>query len=463
MEEYLYALERALRLGRERTRAIVTEVRGAIEDAIAHLQSQGLLREDAERLALGHFGSASSLARALRRSHGRAPVPLRMMAVVLALIGIGGLGILGSMAQRLVWLATHNDRTNPVLDNLLHAPGHYLHVQSWLILLIPALIILVCACGSLLLAMLVLRGGRPRWRLIGAALGLVALLDMGGCVLLWPQLSPRHPAPLADWTFPGLQRLRAAGLVSYPDAQQPTSPVRVDYLAVGSGGTYVAYSISDPLRSGMNWEPRLFDEHGKEYMGMQGGSTYLSTLQLLVPWRPAIHAYTRFQGLPPIARTAVIRFTTFGSDVLTNEAMRVARETETVRVALHLQGLTRIRIVHPRGTSTVHGITLTVGTLRNGPADASLIYNIAAPARLPASGAGPSTLAGSDGRPITLTGLSGGCMEELDRSVRCTSTLSFAPQPRGSRVVLAIPNIMVYWPPRTTRLAGPWRLTLTMP
>jgi len=156
MEEYLYALERALRLGRERTRAIVTEVRGAIEDAIAHLQMQGLLREDAERVALSHFGSAGSLARALRRSHGRAPVPLRMVAVGLALVGIGGLTILGSMAQRLVWLATHKDRTNPVLEDLLHAPGYYLHVQSWLILLIPAAIILVCASGSLLLASLVL-------------------------------------------------------------------------------------------------------------------------------------------------------------------------------------------------------------------------------------------------------------------------------------------------------------------
>lgn len=98
MEEYLYALERALRLGRDRTRAIVTEARGAIEDAIAHQQSQGLLREDAERVALGHFGRAGSLARALRRSHGRGPVPLRMVAVVLALVGLGGLAILGSMA-----------------------------------------------------------------------------------------------------------------------------------------------------------------------------------------------------------------------------------------------------------------------------------------------------------------------------------------------------------------------------
>ena len=47
--------------------------------------------------------------------------------------------------------------------------------------------------------------------------------------------------------------------------------------------------------------------------------------------------------------------------------------------------------------------------------------------------------------------------------MHCTTKLSFAPQPRGSRIVLAISNIMVYWPPRTTRLAGPWRLALTMP
>ena len=463
MEEYLYALERALRLGRERTRAIVTEVRGAIEDAIAHLQSQGLLREDAERLALGHFGSASSLARALRRSHGRAPVPLRIVAVVLALVGIGGLALLGSMAQTLVWLVTHNASVDPALDILLHVRGSFPDLGGWLVLLIPALIILACASGSLLLASVVLRGGRPRWRSIGTALGLVAVLDVGGCLLLWPQLSPRHPTPFADWTLPGLQRLRVAGLVSYPDARQPARPVRVDYMAVDSGGTYVAYTIPDPLHSGTDWDLQLFDEHGKEYYGVVAGGSGTGTLEQLMPWRSAFHAYTRFQGLPPTARTAVIRFTTFGSDVLTNEAMRVARETETVRVALHLQGLTRIRIVHLRGTSTVHGITLSVGTLRNGPTDASLTYHIAAPARLPVSGAGPSTLAGSDGRPIALTGLSGQCMEELDRSVRCTSEASFAPQPRGSRVVLTIPSIMVYWPPRTARLAGPWRLALTMP
>jgi len=461
MEEYLYALERALRLGRERTRAIVTEVRGAIEDAIAHLQMQGLLREDAERVALSHFGSAGSLARALRRSHGRAPVPLRMVAVVLALVGIGGLAILGSMAQTVVWIATHDANTDPVLDNLLHAPGHYLHVQSWLILLLPALIILACAGGSLLVASVVLRGARPRWRSIGAALGLVALLDVGGCLLLWPQLSPRHPAPIADRTLPGLQRLRAAGLVSYPDAAQPAGPVRVDYMAVDSGGTYVAYTIPDPLHSGTDWDLQLFDEHGKEYYGVVAGGS--GTLEQLMPWRPAIHAYTRFQGLPPTARTAVIRFTTFGSDVLTNETMRIARETETVRVALHLQGLTRIRIVHPRGTSTVHGITLSVGALRNGPVDASLTYNIVAPARLPASGDGPSTLTGRDGRPIALMELSGQCTEEIGRSVHCTTKLSFAPQPRGSRIVLTLPSLWVYWPPRTTRLAGPWRLTLIMP
>jgi len=186
MEEYLYALERALRLGRERTHAIVTEVRGAIEDAIAHQQSQGLLREDVERVALGHFGSAGSLARALRRSHGRAPVPLRMVAVGLALVGIGGLAILGSMAQALIWLATHNASTDPMLDNLLHARGSFPDLGAWLVLLIPALIILACASGSLLLASVVLRGGRPRWRSIGAALGLVALLEMAGCLLLWP-------------------------------------------------------------------------------------------------------------------------------------------------------------------------------------------------------------------------------------------------------------------------------------
>ena len=347
-------------------------MRGAIEDAIAHQQSQGLLREDAERVALGHFGSAGSLARALRRSHGRAPVPLRMVAVMLVLVGIGGLAILGSMAQRLVWLATHDVNGDPMLYNLLHAPGRYLHVQSWLILLIPVAIILVCAGGSLLLAAIILRGGRPRWHLIGAALGLVALLDVGGCLLLWPQLSPRHPVLIADRTLPGLQRLRAAGLVSYPDAAQPAGPVRVDYMAVDSGGTYVAYTIPDSLHSGTDWDLQLFDEHSKEYYGVVAGGSGTGTLEQLMPWRPAIHAYTRFQGLPPTARIAVIRFTTFGSDMLTDEAMRIARETETVRVALHLQGLTRIRIVHPRGTSTVHGITLSVGGLRNGPADASL-------------------------------------------------------------------------------------------
>ena len=455
MEEYLYALER--------TRAIVTEVRGAIEDAIAYQQSQGLLREDAERVALGHFGSAGSLARALRRSHGRAPVPLRMVAVVLALVGIGGLAILGSMAQRLVWLATHNDRTDSVLEDLLHAPGYYLHVQSWLILLIPATIILVCAGGSLLLATLVLRGGRPRWRSIGLALGLVALLDVGGCLLLWPQLSPRHSASLADWTFPGLQRLRAAGLVSYPDAQQPTGPVRVDYLAVDSGGMYVAYTIPDSLHSRTDWDPQLFDDRGKEYVGLGDGGSGVGTLEQLMPWRPAVHAYKRFQSLPPTARTAVVRVTVFDPNMHTGFAMPVVTTTaETVRLSLHLQGLTRVRAVHPRGTSTVHGISLSIGGLSNGPAGASLTYHVSAPARLPVSGDNPATLTGQDGRPIGLLLLSDECMEERDRSARCTSTLSFAPQPRGSRIVLTIPRLGVYWP-RETWLAGPWRLALTIP
>ena len=119
--------------------------------------------------------------------------------------------------------------------------------------------------------------------------------------------------------------------------------------------------------------------------------------------------------------------------------------------------------MHPRGTSTVHGISLSIGGLSNGPAGASLTYHISAPARLPVLGDNPATLTGRDGRPIGLLLVSGGCMEEFDGSVHCTTTLSFAPQPRGSRIVLTLPSLWVYWPPRTTRLAGPWWLTLTMP
>lgn len=231
-----------------------------------------------------------------------------------------------------------------MLDNLLHARGSFPDLGAWLILLIPVLIILVCASGSLLLASVVLRGGRPRWRSIGVALGLVALLDVGGCLLLWPQLSPRHPAPLADWTLPGLQRLRTAGLVSYPDAQQPTGPVRVDYLAVDSGDMYVAYTIPDSLHSRTDWDLQLFDDHGKEYVGLGDGGSGVGTLEQLMPWRPAVHAYNRFQGLPPTARTAVVRLTVFGSDMHTSFAMPVVTTTaETVHLSLHLQGLTRVR------------------------------------------------------------------------------------------------------------------------
>lgn len=351
-----------------------------------------------------------------------------------------------------------------MLDNLLHARGSFPDLGAWLILLIPVLIILVCASGSLLLASVVLRGGRPRWRSIGVALGLVGLLDVGGCLLLWPQLSPRHPAPLADWTFPGLQRLRAAGLVSYPDAQQPTGPVRVDYLAVDSGGMYVAYTIPDSLHSRTDWDLQLFDDHGKEYVGLGDGGSGVGTLEQLMPWRPAVHAYKRFQGLPPTARIAEVRLTVLYPDIHTGFAMPVVTTTaETVRLSLNLQGLTRVRAVHPRGTYTAHGISLSIGGLSNGSAGASLTYHISAPARLPVSGDNPATLTGRDGRPIGLLLLGDECMKERDRSAHCTTKLSFAPPPRGSRIVLTLPSLWVYWPPRTTRLAGPWWLTLTMP
>jgi hypothetical protein len=367
MEEYLHSLERALRLGREETRAIITEVRGTLEDLSAHLQAQGMERADAEAMALSRFGAASDLAHSLRRAHGRAPLPLRALALVLLAAGTGGLAVLGSMAESLIRIAT-KPQSDRLLASIAHVPnpfqpGFLIAAWRWLIFTFPLLPIFACAVGSLCLAGAVLRGRRPRWRILGSGLGIMIVLDLFVVLVLSSFLRPLDMSRYPLHAIPNLAQLTSADLVARPDPNQPASPGRVGLVAVDAETTYVAYTVPDPLHAGGAWEPMLFDDRGGQYK-LYGGLAWSSgELQQLTPWPSLSYGLARFEALRPGVHAAVVYFRRVPS---VDEVVRSVQPLwqlpssdvsglEMVRVPLNVRALALAHTARPSHAVTVHG------------------------------------------------------------------------------------------------------------
>jgi len=468
VDEYLLGLERALHLSREQTRAILTEVRSGIEDLTAHLQAQGHGSDEAERLALQHFGSARSLARSLRRAHGQAPLPLRLLALPLLVAGLGGLAIVAIIARSLLWVVMHDGEISPNLYWL--DPRNitsFQALQDWLHQFIPAFILAGIAASSLLLAAIVLRGGRRRWRLIAAGVCLLSVLDAAGSWrAYWPYLAPQALQVPTSPYLPNLKPYADAGLVSRPGPDEPSSPVRVDYVAEAMGATYVVYSLPDPLQSGEIWNLRLFDEHGTEYERTGGPSSVwdgLNGVQALLPWRPAIQGVQRFAPLPPGTHAVMIRFERVvwhcvwtGGCAAQGDAVP---SSEVVHVPQHLQALAEVRSALPAITSRVLGITLTVESVSNSPFAAWLSYRVSWPSGWPMVNPSDVTVTDSRGHaysePIDVTW--GG----LNHASWCTAMVPIAARPRGSRVTLALQGLAESSNGRLYR--GTWRATIPMP
>ncbi len=199
MEAYLEALERrlGLGLGPEETRAVIAEVRGNLGDLAAYLRARGASAEEAEREALRRYGDAAHLARSIRRARRGVPLPLRALAVPLALGALGGAWLgADALLTAIVSVSRHTD--NLVIDydglrRLAHAvfpdPTLPASVIGGLLMMAPGL--MVCGIAALALwpasAWLL---GRVSMRIRGAVVlgvALVAAVAGGSAVLAEPR------------------------------------------------------------------------------------------------------------------------------------------------------------------------------------------------------------------------------------------------------------------------------------
>ncbi len=462
MDTYLREFAQSLRLDPDETRAIVAEVRGNLEDLVAHLRVQGYGAEEAEEEAIRRFDDAGGLARALRRAHRRAPLPLRAVALLVGAAGLAALALTLEVIQTALAASAHQAR---LLILALPTPGQPRFVPSLEVLLINVLPIVapgLIGVASLWLAVVVLRGHRRRrWRRIGAGAATLATLD-GGLLLLVAATIP-HGAASTDALpalVPNAQALVAASLTGRPAPGQPGQPVAVDRVLVDTTATYVQYHIPDMPHEGRP-TVALFDDAGHSYQGGSGSSGYRPIDQLL-PWRPPEQHLDQFAPLRPEAHAAVLRFSLDG------------RVVETVRVplalgALRLAGRTR----HPGVTTSARGFRATLVEVTRGVAVSHLTYTFDPRPGLVRVGQGVSS------EEVAVTDTHG---QRLDQQVigtwttacvpwtrprSCTWTttgLPFASAPSGAHLTLTMTTLDINGPRGQDRLVhGVWRLPFVMP
>jgi hypothetical protein len=312
-------------------------------------------------------------------------------------------------------------------------------------------LLVIATAGSLFVATLILRGRRARWRLLGAGLGVIVVLDVVACSILRFGTGQWHQGDPAQY-IPHFKQMTAAGLVSHPGSSRPASPVRVKFVAVDSGTTYVEYEILDPLHAGMAWKLELVDEHGNRYMDKGSIEFAQSPLLMLMPWRPSSVRVIKFPGLPPGTGAVDLQFATLSA------AGSFSPPGEVVRVALSRQTQTYMRTVHPSITLTARGVVASIERLSNSALGAQIAYRLSAQTDI-ITMEFKATVADARGHAIHTAPLTPQC-DGSALSSRCTYGLALGAQPRGARLLLTIPAFGL---PGARPTYGPWRLTLTMP
>ncbi len=458
MDTYLRELERRLRLNAEETRAIVAEVRGQLEDLVAHLRAEGYAPEQAEAAAVRRFAAAGGLARAMQRAHRRAPAPLQGAALLVALAGLMGLGLTVSIVQTFVTAATHGIGAVPFFGEV--AAGTYSSpwqlLDPFLEFVAPGLVILACAGLSLWIAAGVLVRQRQPWRDTIRGVAIAGFCDTA-LVLALVVTRPTPPPLVVQWTMmpraagmPSFGQAVTRGLAGHPAPGQPTRPAMVDAVLPDLDTTYVAYHIPDAI--GMFYAA-LSDERGHDYMLQAGWGTSPGGVQSTLPWHAVDQGLAEFAPLPDSVHTVVVRF-----------ADMQGRIVETVRIPLDLRRLRRTwRTGASRLVVTAAAITVALAQVTRGTTVAQLTQVVTA--RLPAGqGLFPMEyLIDTHGLPLSLHRWAGTC-GQANTGQRCTSSWTFAPPPRGTPLILTLTGMRRIGPHgQLGILHGYWRLRFIMP
>ncbi len=462
MDTYLREFARSLRLDPDEARAIVAEVRGNLEDLVAHLRAQGYGPEDAEEEAIRRFDDAGGLARALRRAHRQAPIPLRAVALLVGAAGLAALALTLNFIQTVLAASIHRARILILTLPTPGQPGFAQSLETLLFNLSPIVVPGLIGVASLWLALVVLRGHRRRrWRRIGVSMATLAALD-GVLLLLVAATIPHGAAPTdaLPALVPNAQALVAAGLTGRPAPKEPGWPVAVDRVLVDTTATYVQYHISDVPHDGRP-TVALFDDAGHAYPGGSGSSGYRPIDQLL-PWRSPEQHLDQFPPLRPSAHAAVLRFSVD------------SRVVETVRVPLALSALRSAgRTSHPGVTANALGFRATLVEVTHGVAVSHLSYTFDPRPGLVRLGQGLSpevtAVTAKHGQRLDQQVIGTWNTECLPwtrpRSCTWTTTgLPFASVPSGAHLTLTITTLDINGPRGQDRLIhGVWRLPFVMP
>lgn len=460
MDTYLREFAQSLRLDPNETRAIVAEVRGNLEDLIAHLRAHGYPPEDAEEEAIRRFDDAGGLAHALHRAHRGAPTPLRVVGVLVGAAGLSALLLTLAFVQTIA--AAAFQRTG-VLDIRIPNPMRPGFGQGLIVLLTnltPIIVPGLIAVASLWVAVVTLRGRRRRrWRGIGVGAAIVALLD-GVLFLLVAATFPHGTTPTdaVPALVPNARALFAAGLTGQPPPGQPQRPVAVDRVLVDTTATYVQYHIPDVPHDGRPL-PALFDDHGRAYTGGADSSSYRPIDQLM-PWRPPEPHLDQFAPLHPDAHAAVLRFS-MGAQVV-----------ETVRVPVNLGALRLAgRVSHPNVTATSRVCTVAITMVTRGVSVSQLTYTLTPSPAVARLGQlfefADVALMDSQKRRLDTVGLGTWGTGRRCTSRRCiwtTSGYPFVSARPGTHLTLTLSTLEIDRPQARTRsIPGTWRLSFVMP
>lgn len=484
MELYLRELARTLRLDGEETRAIVAEVRDNLQDLVLHLRGQGYSPDEAEQEALRRFDDAAGLARALHRAHRRAPLALQSLAALLVVAGVAGFLLGFDMFATATVAGLHTEVTTLYASGAAIF-GAIVHALPWgadkaaigtglMLMLAPSLAVLAGAAASLWVASAILLGRRrPRWRRLGALTGAVLLCDALLTAIVISTVP--NPAPMA---IPEQARLAAAGLCFRPSPYLAPSPLIVDRLCADRAATYVQYHIPDAPSFGDPF-PVLYDQRSHYLFGITPyplvscrpcsgftGAQGSGTLRHFTPWRPVEQGLAQFAPLDAGAHTAVLR---------------IGNGAEIVRIPLRLASLKRLGGgAHPFIVVRAHGVTINLVRVLRGLSTSVLDLTIDATpavlARMQLLGPGAVTLADARGRDVPLLSAPSlnltspypdGC-EQVERGGgHCAPERLFAPLPRGTRLTLTVQSVVIQHGMGRNAggrtVAGPWRITFTMP
>jgi hypothetical protein len=371
-----------------------------------------------------------------------APLPLQVVAVVLALTGIAELALaIHGLGAALA--ATMHVTDIPVITLPRHMQSPVARTLAglldFLLPIAPGMTLLIGAVVSMGAACIVWRGRRQRWRYVGAGLALVAAFNIAIMLPLLTTVSMRIGP--SDLTLPPLPRAQRPLSVaaSRPGPGAPTRPVTVERVLTDETATYVEYRIPDEPRDGQP-EPVLVDDHGRRYAVNElpfVSFTFREFLNQLMPWRAPVREQAIFPPLPSGAHFATVRFRDVGFGTV----------LETVHIPLSPRGEVRSS---PVILAKAHGILLRV-TVARGMFQGRLdVTAEVARGLAPRRGLSNLTFNGrfidAHAQPVTPLQFDSTCQATAapNGHRHCKMWLTFKRPRPGARLKLEIHNVVLY-------------------